>query len=187
MEAENKDFAARYVEVEEENNNLANLYVASYQLHSTLDVQEVLKIILEIIINLIGAEKFALMVLDEELNELVVAATEGIDKRDIPNAKVGEGLVGAVAKTGESFFEKDLEKKRDELSEPLVCIPLKIKEHVIGVIVVFTLLLQKRILQGWITSSSQCSQDMQQQQYSAQGSMPSLRGSSQPYRAFLSC
>lgn len=144
VEAENKDFAARYVEVEEENNNLANLYVASYQLHSTLDVQEVLKIILEIIINLIGAEKFALMVLDEELNELVVAAAEGVDKRDIPNAKVGEGLVGAIAKTGENFFEKDLEKKRDELSEPLVCIPLKIKEHVIGVIVVYTLLIQKK-------------------------------------------
>lgn len=144
VEAENKDFAARYVEVEEENNNLANLYVASYQLHSTLDVQEVLKIILEIIINLIGAEKFALMVLDEELNELVAAAAEGIDKKEIPNVKVGEGLVGAIAKTGESFFEKDLEKKRNELSEPLVCIPLKIKEHVIGVIVVFTLLLQKK-------------------------------------------
>ena len=29
------------MEIEEENNNLANLYVASYQLHSTLDFDEV--------------------------------------------------------------------------------------------------------------------------------------------------
>ena len=47
-----------YVEIEEENNNLANLYVASYQLHSTLDSSEVLKVVLEIVINLIGAEIF---------------------------------------------------------------------------------------------------------------------------------
>src|SRR6185295_17585900 len=37
IEAENKDFAQRYVEVEEQNESLANLYVASYRLHSPLD------------------------------------------------------------------------------------------------------------------------------------------------------
>src|ERR1039457_913089 len=56
VEQENQDFANRYVEIEQENNNLANLYIASYQLHSTLDFKEVLQIITEIIINLIGAE-----------------------------------------------------------------------------------------------------------------------------------
>ena len=49
VERENTHFAQRYVEIEEENNNLANLYVASYQLHSTLDPDEVLKIIMEIV------------------------------------------------------------------------------------------------------------------------------------------
>ena len=56
VEEENHDFAERYVEVETENNNLANLYIASYQLHSTLDFREVLQIITEIVIKLIGAE-----------------------------------------------------------------------------------------------------------------------------------
>ncbi len=65
VEEENKDFAQRYIEIEEQNNNLANLYVASYQLHSTLDFQEVLNIVVEIVINLIGAEVFSLMLLDE--------------------------------------------------------------------------------------------------------------------------
>ena len=37
IEEENRDFAQRYIEVEDENNKLANLYVASFQLHSTLD------------------------------------------------------------------------------------------------------------------------------------------------------
>ena len=54
VEEENKDFANRYIEIEEQNNNLANLYVASYQLHSTLDFREVIQIVQEIVINLIG-------------------------------------------------------------------------------------------------------------------------------------
>src|ERR1044071_6815134 len=61
VEEENKDFANRYIEIEEQNNNLANLYVASYQLHYTLDFKEVIQIVQEIVINLIGAEAFAIL------------------------------------------------------------------------------------------------------------------------------
>ena len=64
VEEENLNFANRYVEIEDENNMLANLYIASYQLHSTLDFKEVLQIILEIVINLIGAEEFGVLLLD---------------------------------------------------------------------------------------------------------------------------
>ena len=70
VEEENKDFASRYMEIEEQNNNLANLYVASYQLHSTLDFREVIQIVQEIVINLVGAEVFAILLLDEKTNEL---------------------------------------------------------------------------------------------------------------------
>src|SRR5262249_27834590 len=60
IEQENCDWKKRYGEVERENSNLANLYVASYQLHSTLDLREVLQIIHEILLNLVGAKTFAL-------------------------------------------------------------------------------------------------------------------------------
>jgi len=70
VEEENQQFATRYLEIEEENNNLANLYVASYQLHSTLDLDEVLKIIVEIVINLVGAEVFAVYLLDGDSGQL---------------------------------------------------------------------------------------------------------------------
>lgn len=144
VEEENKDFAARYVEIEEENNNLANLYVASYQLHSTLDFDEVLRIVLEIVINLIGAEKFSIMLMDEKTNELVAVASEGVPTKEIPSVKFGSGIIGEVAKEGESFFTDDVAQKGDIASSlPMVCIPLKIKEHVIGVIVIYSLLVQK--------------------------------------------
>jgi nitrate/nitrite-specific signal transduction histidine kinase len=141
---ENKDFAFKYLEVEEENNNLANLYVASYQLHSTLDFSEVLRIVLEIVINLIGAEKFSIILIDDKTNELVPVASEGIDLAEAPKVKIGEGIIGRVAREGESFFAEDLTDAGGyNPYEPVVCIPLKIKEHVIGVLSIYKLFTQK--------------------------------------------
>jgi len=143
VEEENKDFAVKYVEVEEENNNLANLYVASYQLHSTLDFNEVLRIVLEIVINLIGAEKFAILLMEEKTNELVPVATEGMAIVNIPKVRFGEGIIGDVAKEGESYFSENIYRGSVSAEAPIVCIPLKIKEHVIGVIAIYSLLIQK--------------------------------------------
>jgi transcriptional regulator with GAF, ATPase, and Fis domain len=143
VEAENQNFAARYIEIEEENNNLANLYIASYQLHSTLDFKEVLQIITEIIINLIGAEEFSIMLLDEKTNEIQAVACEGIQRENIPHVKLGRGVIGEVAKTGENHFVEDVGGYVQDLENPMVCIPLKIKEHVIGVLVIYKLLVQK--------------------------------------------
>ena len=145
VEEENKDFANRYIEVESENNNLANLYVASYQLHSTLDFSECLKIILEIVMNLIGAEEFSIMVLDEKTNELTIVAQEGMGPQARAGIRLGLGIIGIAAKSGESYYR---EGNPSDLSgvdyeHPLICIPLKIKEHVIGVIAIYKMLIQK--------------------------------------------
>ena len=144
VEGENKDFASKYVEVEEQNNALANLYVASYQLHSTLDFNEVLRIVLEIIINLIGAEVFAVMLIDEKSHDIVPVAAEGVALETVPKVGVGEGIIGAVAKEGESYFSPDLNSGGNIAGKmPIVCIPLKIKEHVIGIVAIYSLLVQK--------------------------------------------
>ena len=144
VEEENKDFASKYLGVEEENNNLANLYVASYQLHSTLDFSEVLRIVVEISINLIGAEKFAVMLIDDKTNDLVSVVTEGIAAAEAPRARIGTGIIGQVTRDGESYFAEDLSAIHAyNPAEPIVCIPLKIKEHVIGVLAIYKLLMQK--------------------------------------------
>jgi nitrate/nitrite-specific signal transduction histidine kinase len=144
VEAENKEFASRYLEIEEENNNLANLYVASFQLHSTLDINEVLQIIVEIIINLIGAEVFGVLLLDEKEGDLKPVATEGIEKSLIGPVRPGEGKIGWAARAAENYFaESPPEAEPVDPAKPIVCIPLSIKEHVIGVIVIYKLLQQK--------------------------------------------
>lgn len=145
VEEENKDFANRYLEVETENNNLANLYVASYQLHSTLDFNESLKIVTEIVMNLIGAEEFSIMMLDEKTNELSIVAQEGMGQDARKSIKMGSGIIGQVAKTGDAFYRDGdpTNLKGIDYTHPLVTIPLKIKEHVIGIIVIYKLLIQK--------------------------------------------
>ncbi len=148
IEAENKDFADRYVEVEAENNNLANLYVASYQLHSTLDYNEAVSIILEIVMNLIGAEEFSIMMLDEKERELSIVAGSGLDEGKRPGIKLGEGVVGKAAQSGEAFYREGdpADTSGVDYTHPLICVPLKIREQVIGVIAVYKLLQHKQAL-----------------------------------------
>ena len=143
VEEENQSFANRYIEIEEENNMLANLYIASYQLHSTLDFKEVLQIILEIVINLIGAEEFGVLLLDEKTNQLEPVASEGLETSEMPSIAVGKGIIGESVKNGENYFIETMEGYQRDFEKPIVCIPLKIKEHVIGVIVIYKLLVQK--------------------------------------------
>ncbi len=145
VEGENLHFAERYVEVEEENNNLANLYVASYQLHSTLDPSEVVKVILEIVINLIGAEIFGVYVCEEDGDELRPVASEGEPVSAFPTLRLGEGMVG------QSVAEGEVELGDPGISggppsrgaEPVVSIPLRVDEKPVGAIVMNKLLQQK--------------------------------------------
>ncbi len=147
IEAENKDFAGRYVEIEEQNNNLASLYVASYQLHSTLDLREVIQVVQEIVLDLIGAKSFAILLLDENTNELRSIACHGEEVMpgiDKISARLGEGIVGGVAKSGENYYlHQDPKGGSASIDRPLAAVPLKIKDHVIGVIAIYKLLVQK--------------------------------------------
>lgn len=146
VEEENRDFASRYIEIEEQNNNLANLYVASYQLHSTLDFREVIQIVQEIVINLVGAEAFAILLLDEKTGELRTIACEGDDVMpgvESVSIRLGEGILGEVAQTGQSYYISHEDDDRVTLDKPLAAVPLKIKDHVIGLIAIYKLLQQK--------------------------------------------
>jgi nitrate/nitrite-specific signal transduction histidine kinase len=143
VEEENKEFADRYIEIEEQNNNLANLYVASYQLHSTLDYREVLRIVQEIVINLIGAEAFHVLMVSEKTGQLDVESSEG-QTAPVASVTVGDGLIGKAAKSGENYFAAQVAyREPTPFDQPLAVIPLKIKDSVIGVISINKLLVQK--------------------------------------------
>jgi GAF domain-containing protein len=63
---------------------------------------------------------------------------------DVPQVPLGEGVIGKAVHTNESYFNDDpAQDLQDLYQDPLVCIPLTIKDDVIGAIVLFRLLQQK--------------------------------------------
>jgi hypothetical protein len=145
IEEEARRSSARFVEVEQQNTDLANLYVASYQLHGTLDRRRVLNAIQEIVINLIGSEEMAVFELEEESNLLKLAASIGIDPIHWAAVRADRGIIGQVATTGERYIE-GVSGSAPQAREVTMtaCIPLKLDNKAIGVIAIFGLLPQKQ-------------------------------------------
>jgi len=138
------DFSSRYIDVEQQNTNLANLYVATYQLHGTLDRDRVLAAIKEVIINLIGSEELAIWEINGEA--LTLLDSFGIDQDEWERVPLDReaGLVGLVAETGQRYVQGEAELVGTGREENLsACIPLKLDDTVIGAIAVFRLLPQK--------------------------------------------
>lgn len=146
VEAENRDFADRYVQIEAENNNLLNIYVASYQLHSTMDFQEVLHAITEVVLNFIGAEVFLVAMVDEKTQALVPLVGEGIDEARLPTVRLARDVLEKVVASGTPHFVDSIENLEVELERPAICVPLKIKDQVIGVVAIYKFLQQKKRL-----------------------------------------
>ena len=143
-EGQSHKFAERYVEIERQNTNLANLYVASYSLHGTLDRQEVLAAIQEIIINLVGCEELGIFELDPEGSELLLSASFGIDAESYRSVAVGSGSIGRVARSGETYLAGSADGgPGPEEAHLTACFPLRVEGRVTGVIATFRLLPQK--------------------------------------------
>ena len=145
VEAEAQVFAERYIGLEQQNASLANLYVASFRLHSTLERQEVLGVIKEIVINLIGSEEIAIFELDPKKSVLSLVASCGIEPEEYQTIPLGTGCIGRAALTGEVYL-RDGDSRSVELPEEAyltACIPLKLDGQVSGVIAIFRLLQQK--------------------------------------------
>ena len=113
---------------------------------STLDREEILQIILDTLSKLIKAQNWTLYLMDENGRELHFAVVVGLEDRDLEGIKVrvGEGLAGKVASTGEAILcrdianEPDFSHRLDELTgfttRSLITLPLKLGDNVIGVL-----------------------------------------------------
>ena len=136
---ENQRFSEQYQHIEEQSSNLANLYVASYQLHTSVDRETVLTTIQEIVINLIGSEQLAIYERNGE-GEFRLAASFGFDQEQLLAFVSGEY---AVEKLAEGHIFSDPTEQ-----QPLTAsVPLQIGDRVAGAILVFRLLEHKLSLQ----------------------------------------
>jgi nitrate/nitrite-specific signal transduction histidine kinase len=144
VEDENRDFANMCVQLREQNEALTNLYVTSYRLHATLDAAVVTQIIKEVLIELIGAEEFGILLLNEDKQRLELLDGEGVEERlPAKSFPAGEGVIGEVVTTGEPFFFEPKTDVDRDAKLPLATIPLNMNEQPVGVIVIYKLLSQK--------------------------------------------
>jgi nitrate/nitrite-specific signal transduction histidine kinase len=132
-------------DIEIENSNLASLYVALSQLHSSLDVNEVLGVIVEILLNFVGGETFAVMVMDGR-GTLRAIAAHGVSRHEVPSIPRDADIVAKALVTGEpQMLAFENERRPDPLNgPPIVQIPLHAAGEVIGLLPVWTFLQQKQ-------------------------------------------
>jgi hypothetical protein len=141
LNRENEDFRQRFQEVERQNENLLNLYVSGYQLHSTLDEQAVLQIIKEILLNLLGAEVFAIWLLRPDTGRMeLVTLVDECGHLQGAKPRLGKGI-WEVIRDGQNWFGAS--GGGGSAVEPLSCIPLKVEERPVGALAIFKLLVQK--------------------------------------------
>jgi len=113
---------------------------------STLDREQILKIILNRLSQLIKALNWTLYLVDEKHKELRFEVVVGLDGEEVKGLrlKVGEGLAGMVAATGEpllvpdigkdSRFDSRIDDQTGFKTHAVITLPLKLGERVIGVL-----------------------------------------------------
>jgi hypothetical protein len=145
QEAITSRFSSKFAEIENELENFANLYVASFQLHASMKFSLVLRNLKELLVQLVGARSVAIFFADEAGKNLLAIASEGIDMADIPPIPVKEGGTSGVHAVVERSFLTGLTHvaEGEAPPKPAACIPLRLEDRIVGAIVVYDLLPQK--------------------------------------------
>jgi hypothetical protein len=140
VEQENQELANRLLIAESENSQLVNLYVAGSQLHSSLKISDALNNIVEIITNLIGAERFAVYLFNERSRAFVPVAAEGGEPSESPILPVDEEAFSGGLSFSENHFS---DSDSADGPGPIAWIPLQMHERPVGAIAIYSLLSQK--------------------------------------------
>ncbi len=124
---------------------LENLIEATGIIAATLNLDTLLDMIMEIGLEMMEAEGCSILLLDENKKKLQFVAASGKRKDTLKklSVKVGEGFAGWVAKTGEPLliadvakdprFSNKIDKKLQQETRSLICVPLIIRGKIIGV------------------------------------------------------
>jgi len=144
IDSDDHRFSERYSEIERENNDLASLYVAQGQMHSTLVASEVIQVMTEILLNFVGASQFAILLLDSESSPQVLAV-EAMDRANVNKLVAGTDVIGTVLGTNRPHFS-ELPEGRESDQDPIVCFPLRQGATVVGAICVWGFWIQKEEL-----------------------------------------
>ncbi len=123
---------------------LSLLYEATRLLNSTLDLPELLELILRIARQEVHAERGSVFLVDAQERQLWSIVASGLEQEEI-RVPFGKGIAGHVAETGEivnvedayelEFFEKSFDQKFNYRTRSLLCMPIRHRAgRIVGVI-----------------------------------------------------
>ncbi len=108
---------------------------------STMEFNELIDRLIEPLKRNFNFASFNIYLIDKRTKDLKVATTHGYDVEELEKLKlkVGKGIAGWVAKTGKPIIVPDVSKDKRYIqgnpdTRSKMCIPLKIKDKVIGVL-----------------------------------------------------
>jgi signal transduction protein with GAF and PtsI domain/anti-sigma regulatory factor (Ser/Thr protein kinase) len=141
--------AMLYERMRRQISELSTLAEVSETVTSPLYLDEMLELIVDMATRVMRAKVCSLMLLDEERGELVLRATQSLSPayRDKPPLKVGEGVAGRAVQTGQPIVVEDIRRDsryhyadiaRQEGLCSLLCVPLRVRDRVIGVFNCYT-------------------------------------------------
>ncbi len=122
-------------EIEAELNNLANLHVATWQLHGSLKLSDAVSVVVEICLNLVGVSSVALYLHDEKARRLLPVKSHGLEEAPTIIDLDSPGPVSEALASGSAIVRED--------SMPVAVVPLSISGRLIGVLVMEQLLPHK--------------------------------------------
>ncbi len=145
LESQKQQIEATNQSLEVRLRELTLLFDITRSINSTLELGELIKLITEMVGITLGFQEFAVLLLDETNNELVVAASYGFpEDADVEGMRflVGEGITGKAAATGELILVPDVAREPNYLhyrgrhhgKGSFLAVPLKYKERVLGVL-----------------------------------------------------
>jgi GAF domain-containing protein len=140
-----QELSSRLVDSEHHAGRLMNLYVATFQLHSALEPDEVQETIAEIAINLLGAEHFVLLLRRGEGAECEVAFREG-NNEEIGGLYSDGRYLGGDAMVDSTLEDGILRIGPEKGSRALAAVPLRVQDEIVGALVLLKLLDHKPML-----------------------------------------
>ncbi|HMK28265.1 MAG TPA: GAF domain-containing SpoIIE family protein phosphatase, partial [Terriglobales bacterium] len=123
---------------------LALLFEATRLLNSTLDLAELLELILKIARTEVKADRGSVFLVDGKNRQLWSIVAQGLDHQEI-RLPFGRGVAGRVAVTGETvnvkdayeldYFERSFDQRTGYRTKSLLCLPIRHSAgHIVGVI-----------------------------------------------------
>jgi signal transduction protein with GAF and PtsI domain len=141
--------AMLYEKMQRQISELSALAEVSETITSPRYLDEMLEIVIEMAERVMEAKLCSLLLLDEATGELILRATQHLSPayREGPSLKVGEGIAGRVAQTGQPLtvldVSADARYRQADVAQrmglcSLLCVPLTVRDRVIGVFNCYT-------------------------------------------------